>query len=139
MKFGEADVLSRAKNTSVSAMADMGLLNAGKGHVRLLGREELPDLAQNRNHVRRCLWLLTQHMVHALEKGGIQACAELAVSFPAETPRVRDMTYRLFSIADRKGWAGEANAYNALVVSWPEIQEKVMELKNVTMEQGILN
>jgi putative DNA methylase len=33
----------------------------------------------------------------------------------------RALAYRLYSIADRKGWSDEARAYNALVVSWPEI------------------
>ena len=33
----------------------------------------------------------------------------------------RALAYRLYAIADRKGWSDEARAYNALVVSWPEI------------------
>ena len=43
MKFGEADVLARAKNTSVEKLAARGVLYAQKGIVRLFGREEIPE------------------------------------------------------------------------------------------------
>jgi len=29
----------------------------------------------------------------------------------------------LFSICERKGWSGEALAYNSLVIAWPEIDK----------------
>ncbi len=35
---------------------------------------------------------------------------------------MRDLAYRLYVTADRKGWAQEALAYNSLVVAWPELQ-----------------
>jgi len=31
------------------------------------------------------------------------------------------LAYRLYSLCERKKWPKEALAYNALVVSWPEI------------------
>lgn len=33
----------------------------------------------------------------------------------------RELAYRLFQIAERKGWARDALGYNALVQSWPEV------------------
>ena len=36
LKFGDADVLARAKNTSVQALAERGVMMAAKGEVRLL-------------------------------------------------------------------------------------------------------
>jgi putative DNA methylase len=41
MKFGEADVLARAKNTSIEKLRNVGILYAEKGVVRLLTREEI--------------------------------------------------------------------------------------------------
>ena len=35
----------------------------------------------------------------------------------------RDLAYRLYTTAERKGWAKEALAYNSLVVAWPEIRK----------------
>jgi len=33
----------------------------------------------------------------------------------------RDLAYRLYHVAERKGWAEEAGAYNALVVAWSDL------------------
>ena len=33
----------------------------------------------------------------------------------------KELAYRLYVICERKGWSGEALAYNSLVISWPEI------------------
>ena len=41
--FGEADVLARAKNSSVEGIAESGVLQASVGRVRLLSRDEYSD------------------------------------------------------------------------------------------------
>jgi len=141
MKFGEADVLARAKNTSVERLAEMGLVYSEKGVVHLFDRSELPEFkAEARTSTGRCLWMLTQYLCQFLEKGGVEACAMLCMDYPADAERARDLAYRLFSIAERKGWNAEAYAYNSLVVSWPEIQQKVSELRAVrrSAQQGSL-
>lgn len=141
MKFGEADVLARAKNTSVERLAEMGLVYSEKGVVHLLERGELPEFkGEVRSSTGRCLWMLTQYLIHFLDKGGVEACSMLCMEFPADAERARDLAYRLFSLAERKGWNAEAYAYNSLVVSWPEIQQKVSELRAVrrSAQQGSL-
>ncbi|MCL2001510.1 MAG: hypothetical protein FWG74_08760, partial [Planctomycetes bacterium] len=62
MKFGEADVLARAKNTSVEKLSGQGALLAQKGVVRLLTREELPPKIDS-----GMIWLLAQQLTHAME------------------------------------------------------------------------
>lgn len=141
MKFGEADVLARAKNTSVERLAEMGIVYSEKGVVHLFDRSELPEFkAEARSSTGRCLWMLTQYLCQFLEKGGVEACAMLCMDYPADAERARDLAYRLFSLAERKGWNAEAYAYNSLVVSWPEIQQKVSELRAVrrSAQQGSL-
>ncbi len=141
MKFGEADVLARAKNTSVERLAEMGLVYSEKGVVHLFDRSELPEFkAEARTSTGRCLWMLTQYLCQFLEKGGVEACAMLCMDYPSDAERARDLAYRLFSLAERKGWNAEAYAYNSLVVSWPEIQQKVSELRAVrrSAQQGSL-
>lgn len=129
MKFGEADVLARAKNTSVEKLASMGLVYAEKGVVHLQERTDLPELKVSRFTADRCLWMLTQYLIQSMDTGGIEACAWLVVEFSASTERARDLAYRLFSLAERKGWNAEAYAYNSLVVAWPDIQQKAAELR----------
>jgi len=127
VKFGEADVLARAKNTSVEKLAARGVLYAQKGVVRLLTREEIPEKIERKE---RIIWLLTQQLTRALEKEGVLGAAKIVADIcTSETEQAKALAYRLFQIAERKGWAQEAYAYNSLVIAWPEVQSKAAELQ----------
>lgn len=133
MRFGEADTLARAKNTSVAALAAKGVLFAQKGSVHLLTREELPEKVDEREET---IWLLCQQLTHAMAIGGIEACAQIVVNMlGSNAERAKDLAYRLYTVAERKGWAQEAYAYNALVIAWPEIQSRAAELQAYKPEQ----
>ncbi len=64
-------------------------------------------------------------MCWALETGGEQAAADLLrrinAVYAGAADVARNLAYRLYTVCERKKWAGEAISYNALVVSWPEI------------------
>lgn len=133
LKFGDADTLARAKNTSVAALAAKGVLSAEKGIVRLLTREELPEKVDTREE---SIWLLCQQLTRAMETGGVEACAQIvAPMLGSNTERAKDLAYRLYTLAERKGWTQEGYAYNALVVAWREIQSRAAELQQATPEQ----
>lgn len=133
IRFGDADTLARAKNTSVAALAAKGVLSAEKGIVRLLTREELPQKTDPREEM---IWLLCQQLTHAMETGGVEACAQIvAPILGSNAERAKDLAYRLYTLAERKGWAQEGYAYNALVVAWREIQSRAAELQQATPEQ----
>ncbi len=124
VKFGDADTLARAKNTSVDALKNAGVVFAEKGVVRLLGRDEINE-TKNEN----ILWLLTQQMTREFENGGIQKCAEfIRTASDSACEQAKALAYRLFTIADRKGWNAEAYAYNNLVTSWAAIKEAATRL-----------
>lgn len=125
IRFGEADVLARAKNTSIDALVERGALSASKGVVRLLSRDELKEIPEP-----GFCWLFTQQLVRAMETGGVEACAKMLPNFgDSQTESAKALTYRLYTIAERKGWNAEAYAYNTLVTAWPEIQERVALLE----------
>lgn len=127
VKFGDADILARAKNTSVQALADRGVLSAAKGVVRLLTREEIPEKV---NDTEACIWLLTQQLAHAMEKGGVKACAQIVVNlFGSNAENAKALAYRLYTICERKNWAQEGYAYNNLVVAWPDIQTMAAQMQ----------
>lgn len=133
LKFGDADTLARAKNTSVAALASKGVLSAEKGIVRLLTREELPEKVDPREE---SIWLLCQQLTRAMETGGVEACAQIvAPMLGSNAEHAKDLAYRLYILAERKGWTQEGYAYNALVVAWREIQSRAAELQQVTPEQ----
>ncbi|MBT9156968.1 MAG: hypothetical protein DDT37_01971 [Firmicutes bacterium] len=103
------------------------MLLAQKGVVRLLERQEIP-VAVKANETN--IWLLTQQLVQAMETDGEAACAKIVKAMPgANHEHAKMLAYRLFTIAERKGWAGEAFAYNSLVVAWPDVQAKAMGLQ----------
>ena len=133
IRFGDADTLARAKNTSVSALVSRGVLYAQKGVVHLLGRDEIPEDVKPTEDM---VWLMTQHLTRGMETGGIEACAKIiAPIFGSIAEKAKDLAYRLYTIAERKGWAQEAYAYNSLVVSWPDIQSRAAQMKAVQAEQ----
>lgn len=125
ISFGEADVLARAKNVSIEGLATKGLLASVKGQVHLLDRSEVSD----RVSFTLPTWLVTQQLTHALEDGGVTACAKLvAGALGGKADGAKALAYRLFTIADKKKWQEEAFAYNSLVTAWPEIQSKAAQL-----------
>lgn len=127
IKFGEADTLARAKNTSVASMVAKGILYAQKGVVHLLKRPELPEQI---NPDEQTIWLLTQQLTYTMEKGGIEACAKvLSQRFGANAEQAKALAYRLYTTAERKGWAQEAYAYNSLVVAWQDIQTRAAQMQ----------
>ncbi len=136
LKYGDANTLAMAKNTSVEKIAAAGVLSAKKGTVRLLERDELPeDVKPNDTFI----WRLTQQLTHAMEKGGIEAVASLtAEMLSGNAEAAKDLAYRLFTIADRKHWNAEAYAYNNLVSAWPDIQSRAAEVRRATPKQETL-
>ncbi len=135
ISFGEADVLARAKNVSIEGLAAKGLLASAKGKVHLLDRSEVSD----RVSFTLPTWLVTQQLTHALEEGGVTACAKLvAGALGGKADGAKALAYRLFTIADKKNWQQEAFAYNSLVTAWPEIQSKAAQLAGDASRQDTL-
>ena len=133
IKFGDADILARAKNTSVQALAEHGVMAASKGQVRLLTREEVPEKVDAHEE---CIWLLTQQLAHAMETGGVKTCAEIVMDiFGSNGEDAKALAYRLYTICERKNWAQEGYAYNNLVVAWPDIQNMAAQLQAAKPEQ----
>lgn len=133
IRFGDADTLARAKNTSVAALVAKEVLYAQKGSVHLLTREELPEQVDEREET---IWLLCQQLTQAMATGGVAACGQIVVNMMgSNAERAKDLAYRLYTVAERKGWTQEAYAYNALVIAWPEIQSYAATLQANKSEQ----
>lgn len=136
-KFGVADVLARAKNTSVDGLKDAGILKSSRGDVRLLKPNELSrdwDPTDSRlNH-----WETVHHLIRVLEaqRGGEAAAAALAAKLGSKAETARELAYRLYAICERKKRSAEALSYNALVQSWPEISRLARTSGAPRTEQG---
>ena len=137
-EYGIAEMLSKAKNTSVAGMVEAGILVSKGGTVRLLRPKELPPDWDPTTDPRLTAWEMVHHLVRALEAGGESAAAELAAGLGVKAEAARELCYRLYTLCERKKRAAEALSYNSLVQSWPEITRLAREEKRTGAEQTSL-
>ncbi len=127
--FGEADVLARAKNTSVEGLVQAGVVTGKGGRVALLPRSTYSSEWDPATDNRLSLWECTQQLVRRYQEGGETAASTLHARLgPGRSEDAKNLAYRLYAICERKGWAEEALAYNEFVVARPEILRKAAAL-----------
>ncbi len=136
--FGEAETFSKAKVTSINGLVEAGIVASGGGKVRLLRREELQEDWNPATDKRLTVWEATQHLIHALlTDQGESGAAQLLRKMPGSVGETaRELAYRLHKISESNGWSAEAQAYNALVLAWPELTKLAQEQPK--REQGLL-
>ncbi len=139
-EYGQAELLSKAKNVDVKLLADLGLLVQKGGKVTLVQRSELDkeELGLTRSG---SLWEALQRLVHAIRTTGEEGAASLLKVLKAPPEDVRDLAYELYTLCDRKGgvWREEAGLYNQLIVSWPEITRLEASMKDNKARDGELD
>ena len=136
-EFGDADILSKAKGTSVEGVVQAGLAEARRGDVRLLRASELDPDWDPATDGRPTVWEMAHHLIRLLESEGEPAAAELAASLGSQAETARDLGYRLYVVSDRMKRPADARQYNALVQSWPEIM-RLAQLPSTTARQADL-
>jgi putative DNA methylase len=125
--FGEAELLSKAKVTSVEGLHRAGIISRGGGKVQLLAPSKLTaDWVPDRDN-RLTAWEIVHQLIRVLESKGESEAAALTAKLGSKSEVARELAYRLYSICERKKRAQEALAYNGLVQSWPEIERLARE------------
>lgn len=122
-KYGEADVLARAKGTSVAGLQEAGVLESGKGQVRLFKWPEYPRDWSPERDARTPVWEALHQLIRALNQDGESAAGALLARMLTRAEAIRALAYRLYTLCERKGWAEEARAYNELVTAWSGIEQ----------------
>jgi putative DNA methylase len=130
-KFGDADVLARAKGTSVEGVKTAGVLESGQGLVRLLRWAEYPKDWDPATDQRTPVWEALHHLIRALNQQSSSEAGALLARMPAKAEPVRQLAYRLYTLCERKGWAEDARAYNELITSWSSIETASHEAGHV--------
>ncbi len=137
-EFGVADVLARAKNTSVQGLVDAGILRSSRGHVRLLKPSELAAKWDPSTDPRLSAWESVHQLIRALESGGEAAAAELVAKLGSKAELARELCYRLYTLCERKKRATEALSYNGLVQSFPELERLAKDPGRRVPAQGTM-
>lgn len=134
--YGIAEVLSKAKGTSVEGLVTTGILMSRAGKVRLLSPDDLPEDWDPEDDQRTNLWEMLHHLIRVLEHRGESAAAQLLTKYGSKADIARELAYRLYTSCERRKRAKEAASYNGLVQSWPEIVRLASEQPTASVEQG---
>jgi putative DNA methylase len=126
-EFGKADVLARAKGTSVLGVADAGVLETGAGKVRLLKWSQYPEDWSPEHDNRTPVWEALHQLIRVLNQHGESAAGNLIASMPERSEAIRQLAYRLYTLCERKSWAEDARAYNELIGAWNAIVAASLE------------
>lgn len=141
-KFGDADSLARARNTSVVMMDRDAILTSRAGRVQLIKPVDLPvdyDVLKD-SHTSN--WEALHHLIKIVEGDGIARAGDFlqaALSRPDEAvdaDLVKELAHLLFRIAEGNGWTKDALSFNNLVTSWPEVLEVARAVKKPVRRQG---
>jgi len=120
--FGDAETLSKAKNTSVRGVVQAGIAESTAGKVRLITRTELNEEWDPLTDRRLTVWEVTQNLIARLDDSEIQAAELLRKVGGGVGDRARRLAYLVYQIADRKGRSEDAVAYNRLIRAWHDIE-----------------
>jgi putative DNA methylase len=120
---GQANLLANAHATAVSGLVADGIVVVKGNQVRLLRPEELLSDWDPREDTRLTVWEMTHHLlrVYYHEKKGDEATATLLRKLGPKADVARDLAYKLFTLSEKRKRSAEAQAYNALVLGWPEL------------------
>jgi putative DNA methylase len=125
--FGTAETLSKGIDTSIPGLERAGIVKSRAGKVKLLSVQELPDDYDPTTDDRTSEWGICLHLAKRLQNRGTDAAAALMASardVPGiDLDDVRELSYLLYSIAEKKNWAQTALLFNNLGTSLTDIED----------------
>lgn len=127
-KFGQADVLARAKGTSVDGVKAAGVVESKGGNVRLLKWSELDPDWNPATDDRMPIWQVLHQLILAYQKEGDAGAARIYAQTAAKTEAARQLAYRLYTLSERRNRAEEARAYNDVVTGWSGIESAAAKI-----------
>ena len=139
--FGDADVLSRAYNTSVRGLGDAGVVTQGDGVVQLVRPQDLPASWNPLTDHRISVWEVTLQLARVLsaEDGGIEAAARLMAAAGSrsevDVESVQRLAYRLYEMT-QKARPDDARLFNLLGGSWSDLAEAAGRVRLGSAVQG---
>lgn len=125
--FGDADILARAKGTSVDGVRQTGVLYASGGVVRLLRWAEYPSDWDPRSDTRLPVWEALHQLIRIFKTEGESGTGAVLAALEGKAEAARQLAYRLYTLCERAGWAEDARAYNEIIASWSAIESAAVK------------
>lgn len=125
--YGEADVLARAKATSVGGLVEAGVLQSAGGKVKLLRTRDYPDSWDPSKDNRIPVWEALHQLIRVFRREGESAAGCLLAMVKSKSEAIRQLSYRLYTLSERKGESEEARGYNDIVQAWNAIDSAANE------------
>jgi putative DNA methylase len=143
-KFGDADILARARNTAVAILDRAGILTSRAGKVRLYRPGDLRDDYDVLADEYVSAWEVLHHLIRIMESEGVGAAgmflarASGRVDGAVDVELIPELSHLLFRIAEDNKWTKDAISFNSLVTAWPDILDASRATKP-SGQQGALD
>jgi putative DNA methylase len=144
-KFGVADDLARARNTSVETVEREGILTSVAGKVTLLSPSGIPEGYDVVADDRVGAWEVLHHLIAFLQRDGLPAAGAFLANVKArpdgaiDVELVKELAFLLFSTAEKNGWTQDALAFNTVATAWPDVVQAARSTQPGTGEQAALD
>ena len=143
-KYGEAEVLLKAKNANLNILRESGTVRADRGLVQILRPSELDaKRLVGRDGRARSMpaWAQLMFLVAAItsEDGGTDAGADALLAIGSSVAeRLKDLAYHCYLACDKAKRSAEAQDFNAVVTAWPDLQKLAQDRTAQPSEQRLL-
>jgi putative DNA methylase len=120
---GEADVLARAVNTSMAKLSRGGVFADVAGKASLIGPDAMEGMWNPADDKAISVWEVAVRLGHALLTEGTEKASEWMRESASRVDlnAVKELSYLMFSVCERKGWADSALLFNGLGTSWSDV------------------
>ncbi len=137
---GSADVLSRAVNTTIAVLERGGIFRAAAGKARLLEPAVMSTEWNPAEDKAISVWEVAVRLGHALQTEGLERAAEWMreASSRVDMDAVKELSYLMYSVCERKGWTESAMLFNALGTSWGDVAGVARTSVPATSQQSAL-
>ncbi len=139
--FGIAESLAKAVNTSLANLERSGVFKASAGKARLLRPDEMTSNWDPEHDKHISIWEVAVRIAYALQSEGVKKAAEWSslASGRVELDAVKELSYLLFSICEKKSWSEAATLFNGLGTSWMDINHATQDKPLVISKQEALD
>lgn len=138
-KYGTADVLARAKGTSVDGLREGGIAFSSSGKFRLLNWSEYEENWHPKTDSRISHWEMLHQLIKSLNTNGEHEAGKILSIIHESSDVLRILAYRLYTICERKKLNESAQVYNNVVLAWDSIEKTARDIGLTGTQASLFN